>query len=85
MFNVQCLTSTLSVVGLMFFLHVDKLLILVVEFILKESQLLRGYDAYTHAVFHLPLALERPEALIDVCGYIGVHMKEDSADANLVD
>ena len=52
--------------------HVDFFALGGVELILEEGESLVGDDAYAEAVLHLPAALQRDKALVDVGGYVGV-------------
>ena len=65
--------------------HVDELLFGIVEFVLQERQFLRGDYMYSKAVLHLPAALHRDHALVDVSSHVGMYVQVELADAYLVD
>ena len=65
--------------------HVDELALHVVEFILQESQFLRGDNVYSKAVFHLPAPLQRDDSLIDEGSDVGMYMQVELANTYLVD
>ena len=79
------IARVVSLLRLDFFFHVDELLVGIVEFVLQESELLRGDNSHTRAVLHLPAALQGNKALIDVCRYIRMHVQVEFLDSNLVD
>ena len=60
----------LSLFSFYFFLHVNKLLLAVVEFVLQECEFLRRNDVYSQSVLYLPLALEGDKSLVYVSGYV---------------
>ena len=70
---------------LVFFLHVDELVLLIVELVLQECQFLTGNDAHAEPVLHLPAALEGEDSLIDEGCHVGVYVEGEAADADLVD
>ena len=53
------------------FLHVDELTVVVIELILQESEFLRGDHMDTKSIFHLPLALQTEDTLVDVGSHVG--------------
>ena len=67
------------------FLHINKLALAVVEYILEESQFLRRDDTNAQTILHLPLTLERPKALIDVGGNVRMYVQTEFANADFVD
>ena len=67
------------------FLHIHILVILVVEFILKERQLLRRNHIEAESILKLPSALQGNEALVDEGRYIRIYIQSEFLDANLVD
>ena len=74
-----------SLLRLLFFLHVEELVILVVEFVLKESQFLRRNDFDSESILELPLQAKGNETLVDECGNIRIDIQRELLDANLVD
>lgn len=67
-----------------FFLHVNKLLLAVVEFVLQECEFLRRNDVYSQSVLYLPLALEGNKSLVDVSGYVWMDVQIECFYSNLV-
>ena len=70
---------------LLLFLHIQILVILVIEFILEERQLLRRNYIEAESILKLPSALQGNEALVDEGSYIRIHIQSELLDANLVD
>ena len=67
------------------FLHVDELTVVVIELILQESEFLRGDHMDTKSIFHLPLALQTEDTLVDVGSHVGMYVEVEPADSDLVD
>ena len=70
---------------LIFLLHVDELVLLIVELVLQECQFLTGNDSHAKPVLHLPAAFEGDDSLIDEGGHVGVYVEGEAADADFVD
>lgn len=68
-----------------FLLHVNKMLLAVIKFVLQEGHFLRRNYMYAHAIFHLPFAFKAYYALIDICCYIGMYMQIEFLNSNLID
>ena len=75
----------LPLLGFNLFLHVEILTLCVVELILQEGEFLGRNDVHTESVFHLPLAFEAHDALVDVGSDIGMNVEIELLDAYLVD
>ena len=69
----------------LFFLHIQILVVLVVEFILEERQFLRWNYIEAEPILKLPFALQGNEALVDEGSYVRIHIQSEFLDANLVD
>ena len=67
------------------FLHVYELTVVVVELILQESEFLRGYHMDAKSIFHLPLALQAENALVDVGSHVRMYVQVEPADSDLID
>ena len=70
---------------LIFLLHVDELVLLIVELVLQECQFLTGNDSHAKPVLHLPAALEGDDSLIDEGSDVGMYMQVELANTYLVD
>ena len=57
----------------------------VIELVLQKSKLLRGNHFHPHPIFKLPLTFQAQHSLINVCSHIGMDVKREMLDANLVD
>ena len=75
----------MSLFGFLFFLHVEELVILVVEFVLQECQFLRWNNVEAEAILKLPFTLQGDEPLVDKGSYVWVDIQTESLDTNLVD
>ena len=71
--------------SLNFLLHVNELVLAIVEFILQESQFLRGDNADSQSILHLPLALQAHQALVDIGSHVGMDMEIKALYAYLID
>ena len=69
----------------LFFLHIQILVVLVVEFILEERQFLGWNYIEAETILKLPFALQGDEALVDEGSYVRIHIQSEFLDADLVD
>ena len=82
---VSCLLYGKLLLSFLFFLHIQVLVVLVVEFVLKERQFLRRNHIDAETILKLPSALQGDEALVDEGSHVRVDIQCKFLDANLVD
>ena len=66
-------------------LHINELLVRVIELILQESEFLRGDYLQSESILHLPPAFKGYKALIDIGRNVWMDVQIKFLNANLID
>ena len=78
-------TSAFLLFHFVFLLHVNLFAVGLIEDILEVGKFLVGDDLHAPSVFHLPLAFEGNDALIDVSGYERMYVKSEFLNTQMID